>query len=161
MEEATLQFFMRHALKEAQKAYKKDEVPIGALVIDQRGTIIGRGYNIVESSKQQINHAEVRAIAQACRKINDWRLEGCTIFITLEPCALCMNLILLSRLKTVVYGASSPVFGFELDKNGLIQLYRRNVVQIVKGICQQESTELLKNFFKTKRKESERRKKIC
>lgn len=152
MEESALRSFMVHALKEAQKAYKKDEVPIGAIIVDQQGHIIGRGHNLVESSKQPINHAEVRAIAQACRKLNDWRLENCSIFITLEPCALCMNLILLSRLKKVIYGASSPIFGFELDKNGLIQLYRRNVVQIVKGICQQEATALLKTFFKTKRK---------
>lgn len=159
MEEIKLQKFMHEALKEAQKAYKKNEVPIGAIIVDAQGTIIGRGHNLVECSKQQINHAEVRAIAQACRKINDWRLDGSWIFVTLEPCALCMNLILLSRLRVIVYGASSPIFGFELDKNGPLQLYRRNMVKIIKGVCQQEATTMLKNFFKTKRIECERRKK--
>jgi tRNA(adenine34) deaminase len=149
--------FMQKALKEAQKAYKKDEVPIGAVVIDPQGNIIGRGRNLVEKTKLQISHAEIRAISQACRKIGDWRLEGCWIYVTLEPCALCMNLILLSRLKGVVFGASSPIFGFELDKNRPLQLYRRNMIEIIKGVCEEESVTLLKKFFKEKRKASERR----
>lgn len=150
-------FYMQKALKEAQKAYKKDEVPIGAILIAPNGDIIGRGHNLVEKTKQQISHAEVRAISQACRKLGDWRLEGCWLYVTLEPCSLCMNLVLLSRLKGVVFGASSPVFGFELDKNGPLQLYRRNTIEIVKGICEQESLALLKSFFKEKRVASERR----
>lgn len=148
---------MLQALREAKKAYKKNEVPIGALVIDSNGTIIGRGHNLVEKTKLQISHAEIRAISQACRKIKDWRLDGCWLYVTLEPCALCMNLVLLSRLKGIVFGASSPIFGFQLDKNMPLQLYRRNTLEIVKGICKEESIALLKSFFKEKRIASERR----
>ena len=85
---------MLKALKEAQKAYNKDEVPIGAIVVNSNGEIIGRGHNQVEKFKKQTAHAEIRAIEQACRKTGDWRLDGCWIFVTLEPCALCMNLVL-------------------------------------------------------------------
>lgn len=147
--------YMRKALHEAQKAFDKNEVPIGALLINPEGKIIGRGHNLVEQKKQQTAHAEIRAIEQACRNRKGWRLDGCWIYITLEPCSMCMNLILLSRLAGIVYGASSPIFGFELDNTGPLQLYRRNKIQIIKDICNKESAELLKNFFKKKRKSSE------
>lgn len=147
--------YMIKALQEAQKAFDKNEVPIGALVIDPVGKIIGRGHNLVEQKKQQTAHAEIRAITQACKKLKDWRLDNCWIYVTLEPCSMCMNLILLSRIEGLVYGASSPIFGFELDNTGPLQLYRRNKIQIIKEICQKESSELLKNFFKKKRKSSE------
>ncbi len=147
--------YMSKALQQAQKAFNKNEVPIGALIVDPQGNIIGRGHNLVEQKKQQTAHAEIRAIEQACRKQKDWRLDGCWIYVTLEPCSMCMNLILLSRCTGLVYGASSPIFGFELDNTGPLQLYRRNKIQIIKEICQKESIELLKNFFKKKRKSSE------
>lgn len=146
---------MHKALNEAKKAFNKDEVPIGAIVIDAQGKIIGRGYNLVEHKKQQIAHAEIRAITQACKKQKDWRLDGCWIYVTLEPCAMCMNLILLSRLEGLVFGASSPIFGFELDNQGPLQIYRRNKIQIIKGVLAQESSLLLKEFFIKKRNSSE------
>lgn len=146
---------MHKALNEAKKAFNKDEVPIGAIVIDAQGKIIGRGYNLVEHKKQQIAHAEIRAITQACKKQKDWRLDGCWIYVTLEPCAMCMNLILLSRFEGLVFGASSPIFGFELDNQGPLQIYRRNKIQIIKGVLAQESSLLLKEFFIKKRNSSE------
>jgi tRNA(adenine34) deaminase len=155
MEDKILKKYMQKALKEAQKAYTKNEVPIGALIIDAQGTIIGRGHNLVEKTKQQLAHAEIRAISQASRKRQDWRLDDCWLFVTLEPCSLCMNLILLSRLKGVVFGASSPLYGYGLDKNGPIQLYRRNRLHIISGICQEEAMALLKSFFKARRNSSE------
>jgi tRNA(adenine34) deaminase len=148
-------FYMQKALTEAHKALAKDEVPIGAVVIDRQGKIIGRGHNLVEQTKLQTAHAEIRAITQACRKQKDWRLDGCWIYVTLEPCSMCMNLILLSRFAGLVYGASSPLFGFDLDNQGPLQLYRRNKLQIIKDICSKESAQLLKDFFKKKRNSSE------
>ncbi len=142
--------YMHKALKEAQKAYDNNEVPIGALVVNDQGAIIGRGYNLVEHTKQQIAHAEVRAIAQACRTINDWRLDKCWIYVTLEPCAMCLNLILLSRFAGLVFGPSSPLFGFETTQR-LVQEHRKDTLQIIKGVCKQESEALLKKFFQEQR----------
>ncbi len=114
--------YMREALKQARKAFEQGEVPIGAVVVGPDGTIIGRGYNKVEQLQQQNQHAEVRAINQACKKIDSWRLLDCSVYVTLEPCGMCMHLIKLSRMRGVVYGANSPLFGYRLDKciaNGL------------------------------------------
>src|SRR3970040_159134 len=91
-------FFMRQALELAQKAFDQNEVPIGAIVIDQNGTIIGRGFNQVEGCNPQCAHAEMRAIQQAAQTKNDWRLDGCTMYVTLEPCRMCSSLMRLSRL---------------------------------------------------------------
>ena len=151
--------YMKQALVQAKRAYKHHEVPIGAIVVNAAGVIIGRGYNQVEKKKQQLAHAEIRAITQACRKLGDWRLDGCWIYVTLEPCALCMNLILLSRIHGLAFGASSPLFGYKLDNRWPLQVYRRNTLEIISGIALQESAALLKNFFKERRISSERGKK--
>lgn len=110
-------FFMSQALLQAQKALDKDEVPVGAVVVNADGVIIARGMNCTEAHHTQHAHAESLAIAKAGKKMRDWRLEGCWIYVTLEPCAMCMHLILLSRLAGVVFGASSPLFGFHLDNS--------------------------------------------
>jgi tRNA(adenine34) deaminase len=91
------------------------------------------------------------AINKACKKLNDWRLNGCTIYITLEPCMMCMGLIYLSRIETVVFGAYSHLFGYQLDKQGQISIYNKNIA-IKEGILAEQSAELLKEFFKQKRK---------
>ncbi len=145
-------FFMNQALEEAHKAFNLNEIPIGAVVIDEKERIIGLGYNRVETDHQQIAHAEVQAISQACQTRNDWRLSDCWIYVTLEPCAMCMNLILLSRINRLIYGARSPIFGCHLDSEGIIQVYRRNLLEIVGGVCAQEAMTLLQDFFKAKRK---------
>lgn len=144
-------YFMQLALHEAQKAFAKDEVPVGALLVDESGVILGRGYNLVEKRHQQTAHAEVIAINKACKKIEDWRLLNCTLYVTLEPCSMCMSLIRLSRIKRVVYGASSPLFGYALDNKQNDQVYNKNVQIITKGVLGQESSQLLKKFFKLKR----------
>jgi tRNA(adenine34) deaminase len=146
--------YMKKALKQAQRAFQKDEVPIGAVIVDPEGTIISRAYNQVEGKCQQLAHAEIQAIAKACKKRGNWRLEGHWLYVTLEPCSMCLNLVLLSRLEGVVFGAESPVFGYHLDNNGPLQLYRRDTLQIIKGVGQQESAALLKRFFTEKRKEN-------
>lgn len=142
---------MNRALKEAQKAFVEDEVPIGAIVINHDKEIIAKGHNQVEKKQQQIAHAEIIAITRANKKMASWRLEGCWLYVTLEPCAMCINLILLSRMEGIVFGASSPKFGYQLDKEGLISLYRRNTIEVLQGVCEQESAQLLKNFFQRKR----------
>lgn len=143
--------FMEKALKQAKLAFKRDEVPVGAVVVDAQGTIIARGSNKTESRHTQTAHAECIAIEKAGKALEDWRLEGCWIYVTLEPCALCMNLILMSRLSGVVFGASSPLFGYHLDNSLSIELYKKGTLAIVQGVCKDEASELLKQFFKMKR----------
>jgi tRNA(adenine34) deaminase len=149
--------FMNVALEQAKLALEANEVPIGAVVVNPEGTIIGKGHNLVEHDHQQIAHAEVKAISQACQTRQDWRLDGCWIYVTLEPCAMCLNLILLSRISRVIFGARSPIFGYHLDNGGPIQVYRRNVLEVVGGIAEQEASTLLKQFFKEKRMKSDGR----
>ena len=148
-------YFMNKALVLARKAMQADEVPIGAIIVDQNGTILGRGYNRVEQEKCQLGHAEVAAVREAAQRIGDWRLDGCWAFVTLEPCAMCMNLLILSRVSCVVYGTDSPIFGYSLDKKGTLQLYRRDTLQIVPHILQEESSSLMKRFFRKMRKKGE------
>lgn len=147
--------FMRHALEQAQKAFDCDEVPIGAIVVTAQGAIIGDGYNEVERLHSQTAHAECRAIERAGQALHDWRLEGCWIYVTLEPCSLCMNLIVLSRVAGVVFGAQSPLFGYHLDNALSIELYKKSTLALVSGVCEEESKELLKQFFTKKRKHKE------
>lgn len=142
---------MNQALKQAQKAYQKNEVPVGAVVVDPEGNVVSRAYNQVERRQQQTAHAEMSAIIKACKKVGNWRLKGYWLYVTLEPCSMCMNLILMSRLEGLVFGAQSPLFGYHLDNSGPLQVYRRETLQIIKGIGDQEASELLKKFFKEKR----------
>lgn len=144
--------YMQEALKLAQKAARIDEVPIGALVVNKHGQIIGRGYNMVEKNCTQTAHAELRALTQAGKKIGDWRLNDCWLYVTLQPCAMCMNSIKLSRIEGVVYGAESPLFGYHLDNNGKVSLYHRDTLQVIKGVEADNAALLLKHFFKQKRK---------
>ena|SRR6056297_161569 len=103
-------YFMEQALIEAEKAYNLKEVPIGA-VIEYQGKIIGRGYNRRETDNDPTAHAEIIAIRTAAQKLGDWRLEGCSIYVTVEPCLMCAGAILKARIKTLIYGASSPKDG--------------------------------------------------
>lgn len=146
-------FYMHQALEQAKKALKADEVPIGAVIVDSQGTVIGRGYNKIEKLHSQAGHAEVLAINNAGKKIDDWRLLGCWMYVTLEPCAMCLHLILLSRMEGVVFGASSPLFGYHLDKVGTLSIYKnsRLPIEIIGAIAEQEAAQLLKYFFKKKR----------
>jgi len=145
-------FFMSEALLQAQKAAELDEVPIGAVVVNAEGIIIGRGHNSVERDNTQCSHAEIKAIAQAGKFLGDWRLDGCWIYVTLEPCSMCIGLIRLSRLKGVVYGADSPVFGFQLDNGNDLWVYKKDAFLLIEGVKSDESSMLLKSFFKKKRK---------
>lgn len=146
-------FFMKQALKQAHQAFEIDEVPIGSVVVNSSSEIIGRGYNQVEKIGCQIAHAEMLAIEQACKTKNDWRLDDCWLYVTLEPCLMCVGLAKLSRLAGIVYGAESKLFSYRLDIDTHLQLYNRNIV-IIGGVEAQAALDLLQKFFKQKRNSS-------
>ncbi len=134
--------FMKEAIKLALKSYKKNEVPVGAIVV-KNNKIIGYGYNKTEKKKCQMYHAEINAIKMATKKIKNWRLDDCTIYVTMEPCLMCCGLINNSRIRKIVYAVDNPNFG------GTKKLKN---IEITTNICSKEYKELLQNFFKTKRK---------
>jgi len=143
--------FMQQALVQAEKAFKSKEIPIGAVVVNEHGSIIGRAHNRVEAQLTQAAHAEILALTKASKKIGNWRLEHCWLYVTLEPCAMCINLVLLSRLAGVVFGAPSPLFGYSLDKNPHLPLYKGDIA-VIPGIGDKQSAALLKKFFNIRRK---------
>ena len=155
-------FYMEKALVLAQKAADLDEVPVGAVVVGPDGAILGTGFNQVEAMQSQTGHAEIIAIKQASAHLGNWRLEDCSIYVTLEPCNMCMGLIRLSRLDRLIYGASSPLFGYrfidekgrDLDNEGLAWVYKNDVI-VESGVGAQEAQKLLKQFFQKKRKKKD------
>lgn len=149
------QHFMSLALELAQKAYEHDEVPIGALVVSSEGLVLGTGFNQTEESHSQSRHAEVHAVEQAGKALGTWRLTGCALYVTLQPCVMCMGLLCLSRIERLVYGAASPLFGYHLDKELLPVLYKKHMKGITSGVLEAESQKLLEQFFTEKRKTRE------
>ena len=144
--------FMRRALELARRAALRDEVPVGAVVVS-RGRIVGRGSNRVEARRDAARHAEMAALAQAARRLGRWRLSGCTLYVTLEPCAMCAGAAVLSRIDRLVYAAADPkagACGSVLDVPGQRRLNHR--IEITRGVCAAEAVELLKAFFRAKRK---------
>lgn len=147
-------YYMKKALAQAQSAARYNEVPVGAVIVDAQGVVVARAYNRVQKGKSQREHAELRALARAGKKIGDWRLEGCWLFVTLEPCVMCVHAVMLSRLAGVVFGASSPLFGYKtIAKNSFPQVYKKNSIVIIGGVCKEKSVKLLQGFFKRKREE--------
>jgi tRNA(adenine34) deaminase len=143
--------FMGKAIRQALLSLKYDEVPIGAVVVNADGIIIGRGYNKMETKHCQIAHAEIQAIAQACKKVGDWRLNGCTIYVTIEPCLMCIGLIQLSRIEGLIFGAPSPLFGsVEIARLALPSFAKH--LKIESGICSKECAAPVQAFFRTARK---------
>jgi len=144
--------FMVEAMIEAQKALKKQEVPIGAVIVKD-GKIIARGHNKREKSKNALMHAEVVAINLACKKLRDWRLEDCTIYVTLEPCPMCAGAIANSRIKKVVYGAKDKTAQDDLCSKILSSTRLNHKCEFVQDEKYAEScAQLLTSFFKNKRK---------
>ena len=140
--------FMKYALKEAEKAYKKLEVPVGAIIV-KNGDIIARGYNQKETKNNPIKHAEMIAIEKACKKLGSWRLNDCEMYVTLEPCSMCAGAIIQARIKKVYIGTMDPKTGSCGSVYNLLKDYKFNhVVELETGICKSECEIILKDFFK-------------
>ncbi|MFC3041011.1 tRNA adenosine(34) deaminase TadA [Virgibacillus xinjiangensis] len=144
--------YMKLALAEAEKAGAIEEVPIGAVVI-HKGEVVGSGYNIRETSQQTLSHAELIAIQAANERLGSWRLEDCTLYVTLEPCPMCAGAIVQSRMKRVVYGAPDPKAGCGGTLMDLFQEERFNhQVEVVSGIMEETCGDLLRTFFRNLRR---------
>ena len=140
--------FMKEAIRQAKKAYKIGEVPIGCVIVHD-GKIIGRGYNRRTIDKNTLAHAEIQAIRKACRKMDDWRLEECTMYVTLEPCQMCSGAIVQSRMTKVVIGCMNPKAGCAGSILNLLQMEEFNhQVEITKGVLEEECSTMLSTFFK-------------
>ena len=143
--------FMKMALKESQKAYSLGEVPIGAIITKDK-KVIAKAYNKRNSSKIATHHAEILAIEKACKKLNDWRLEGCEMYITLEPCPMCAGAILNARIKKVYFGAYEKKSGACLSNHQLLfENGLNHKVEVEGGVLEKQCSNLLKDFFKDKR----------
>ena len=143
--------YMSLAMELAQEAYDSNEVPVGCVICDATGKIIGRGRNRREENADATAHAEIEAIREACRNTGDWRLEGCTMYVTLEPCPMCTGAIINSRIPTLVFGARDAVTG---SCGSVIDLFCERYGHspaVFPGVLKDESAQLLKNFFKNKR----------
>ncbi|MCR5721505.1 MAG: tRNA adenosine(34) deaminase TadA [Lachnospiraceae bacterium] len=140
--------YMKEALKEAKKAYRLGEVPIGCVIVYE-GKIIGRGYNRRNTDKTTLAHAEISAIKKASKIIKDWRLEGCTLYVTLEPCQMCSGAIIQARIDRVVMGSMNPKAGCGGSLLNILENESFNHQALVtRGILEDECSEILTKFFK-------------
>jgi tRNA(adenine34) deaminase len=141
-------FWMRMALREARKGYRLGEVPVGAVIVLD-GQLLGRGFNQTEKLKDPTAHAEILAITSACEAIGDWRLEGATLYCTLEPCSMCAGAAVLARIKKIIFGASDPKFGacgsiFNIP----IEPRLNHRIEIEGGVMADDVGEMMRNFFR-------------
>ena len=152
--------FMRAAIKQAQKAYEKSEVPIGCVIVHD-GKIIARGYNRRNTDKSTLAHAEITAIRKAAKKLGDWRLEDCTLYVTLEPCPMCAGAIVQARITECVIGCMNPKAGCAGSVTNLLEMDGFNhKVRVRRGICEEECSAMLKKFFRELRVRDAERKRI-
>jgi len=152
-------FFMEKALREARAAYDVEEVPIGAVVVKDN-QIIGRGHNQTETLKDATAHAEIIAITSAAQKIGDWRLDDCSLYSTIEPCAMCAGAAVLSRIKTIIYGAPDIRFGacgtiFDVPTEKRLN----HRIEIIAGVMEDEAAAMMQLFFRQLREKKEKKKK--
>ncbi|MDR3239192.1 MAG: nucleoside deaminase [Clostridiales bacterium] len=144
--------YMQQAYEEALKAFRLREVPIGC-VIARGDEIIGRGYNRRRTDKNVLAHAETFSLYQACQAVGDWRLEGCRLYVTVEPCPMCAGAIVQARMDEVIYAAANPKAGCAGSILNLLDVPRFNhQVRIVQGVMREECAELMKTFFRSFRK---------
>jgi tRNA(adenine34) deaminase len=148
--------FMALAIREAELAYEKGEVPVGAIIVFEN-RIIGRGHNLTESMHDATAHAEIIALSAAYSHFKDWRLENCDLFSTLEPCAMCAGAAVLSRIKTIVYGAKDPKFGgcgsiFEIPTERKLN----HRIEVVGGVMETEIAAMMRQFFRERREGKEK-----
>ena len=143
---------MKEAIKEAKKAQAKGEVPIGAVIVYE-DKIISRGHNQKETTKKATAHAEIIAIEKACKKLGDWRLNDCDLYVTVEPCLMCCGAIIQSRVRKLVYGAKNDKFGHVESVDKILENSSHNhTVEIEGKVCEEEATEILQEFFQNNRK---------
>jgi tRNA(adenine34) deaminase len=139
--------YMKEALRQAKKAYALGEVPIGCVIVHE-GKIIGRGYNRRNTDKNTLAHAEITAIKKASKVIGDWRLEECTLYVTLEPCQMCAGAIVQARIPEVVMGCMNPKAGCAGSILNILEMPEFNhQVAVTRGILEEECSQMLKTFF--------------
>ena len=144
--------FMKLAIKEAKKAYEKQEIPIGVLIVKE-GKIISRAYNLKETKQDTIEHAEIRAIKKASKKLGTWRLNGCEMYTTLEPCPMCAGAIIQARIKKLYIGTMDEKTGAAGSKLNIFEDFTFNhKVEVETGILEKECKQILQSFFKELRK---------
>ena len=142
------EYYMKEAIRQARKAEKLMEVPIGCVIVYE-GKIIARGYNRRNTDKNTLSHAEMNAIRKASKKLGDWRLEGCTLYVTLEPCQMCSGAIVQSRIDEVVIGCMNPKAGCVGSVLNLLEVQEFNhQVTITQGILEEECSQMMSNFFR-------------
>ena len=140
--------YMKEAIRQAKKAYAIGEVPIGCVIV-RDGKIISRGYNRRTIDKNTLAHAELAAIKKASKKLNDWRLEGCTMYVTLEPCQMCAGALVQSRIDRVVVGCMNPKAGCAGSILNLLQMPEFNhQVELETGVLEEECSQMMKDFFR-------------
>ena len=140
--------YMKEAIRQAKKAYALEEVPIGCVIV-YRDKIIGRGYNRRTIDKNPLAHAELTAIRKASKKLNDWRLEECTLYVTLEPCQMCSGAIIQARVQRVVVGCMNPKAGCAGSVLDMLHEPGFNhQAEVVEGVLEQECSELMSEFFR-------------
>lgn len=156
--------FMKEAIRQARKAYAIGEVPIGCVIVYE-GRVIARGYNRRTIDKNTLAHAELLAIRKASRKLDDWRLEGCTMYVTLEPCQMCSGAIIQARIPKVVVGCMNPKAGCAGSILNLLDVPQFNhQAELVTGVLEEECSQMMKDFFKElreKKKAAKNEEKKC
>jgi len=144
--------YMRLALELAKEAFDAGEIPVGCVITDKDGNILGTGANTRERTRSALGHAELNAITEACRTLGDWRLDGCTIYVTLEPCPMCTGAIINARIPCVVFGAREENFG---SCGSIVDLFSERYGHhpaVYAGVLESECAALLADFFKNMRK---------
>ena len=143
--------YMKIALNEAEKAYKNGDVPVGAVIV-KNNKIISKAYNKKEKNKVSVYHAEILAIIKACKKLKTWRLDGCSLYVTLEPCLMCSGAIIQSRISKLYFATENEKFGYISSIDSLLNKKNNHKVEIEEGLCKKQAQTLLVKFFKNKRK---------
>lgn len=148
--------YMKEAMRQAKKAWALEEVPIGCVIVYE-DKIIARGYNRRNTDKNTLSHAELNAIRKASRKMGDWRLEGCTMYITLEPCQMCAGAIVQARIPRVVIGSMNPKAGCAGSVLNILEMEGFNhQVQVTRGVLKEECSQMLSAFFQELREKKKR-----
>ena len=150
--------FMKEAIRQAKKAGALEEVPIGCVIVHE-GKVIARGYNRRNTDKNTLSHAEVNAIRKASKKLGDWRLEGCTMYVTLEPCQMCAGALIQSRIDRVVIGSMNPKAGCAGSVINILEMDGFNhKAEVIRGVLEEECSTMLSDFFRKLREKKKQQK---